>query len=189
MRISWIIGILSIVVVLLVVAGTVWMLFLGPAVDEQSPEITFPTSTTSPSTGERPMTTITIPARDGTPVTVLDFTARETTIEDVQNPGVLYVAGSPEYCLIDGGCPKGADVDGVHVLYNANDQSFTVALLDEPLSEVRRSAEQFLLLALGVREAELCTLDYYIGTDRGVSENYAGTNLGFSFCPGSVVLP
>jgi hypothetical protein len=177
--------------VVLVIAGIVaWVLFSRPTVTELSPDVSFPASTTTtPGTGGEVTATMTIPARDGTPVTVLDFTKRNTTIEDVQNSGILYLAGSPEYCLIDGGCPEGAEVDAVNIIYNANDKSFTTALLDEPLSEVRRRAERFLLTTLGIGEIELCTLDYYVGTDRGVSENYAGRNLGFSFCPGSTELP
>ena len=184
----WIVG--AIIAVLVVVGGVaVWMLSSRPSAPLPPSEVTFPTATTTPGGNGEVTATMNVPARDGSSVRVLDFTKRPTTIEDTQNPGVFYLAGSPEYCLIDGGCPEAADIDAVTVLYNATNGSFTVALLDEPLSDVRRRAEKFLLAALGISETQLCTLNYYVGTDRGVSESYAGRNLGFSFCPGSTELP
>jgi hypothetical protein len=36
---------------------------------------------------------------------------------------------------------------------------------------------------------DMCSLNYYLGTDQGVNPYYAGEELGFSFCSGAVDLP
>ena len=188
MRTPLLIAGLSIAVLLIAAV----ILFLFPGSREGSPteepEVTFPGSgEQGPGASDRVV--MDVPRRDGTTATVRDFRLDSTTVADVQNPGVYYLAGSPEYCLLDETCPEAAAVAGVNIIYNEADGSFTIALLEEPLSEARVRAQQFLLLSLGIPEAELCTLNYYVGTDRALSENFAGRNLGFSLCPGATVLP
>jgi len=49
--------------------------------------------------------------------------------------------------------------------------------------------EQFMLKTLGISQQQLCALNYSVGVTRYVNEQYTAKNLGFSFCPGAVVLP
>jgi len=72
--------------------------------------------------------------------------------------------------------------------YNSNTQFFSMALFQEPISESRRGAEQFLMRFLGLSETQLCQLNYRISVPNRVNQIFAGVSLGFSFCPGSVVL-
>ncbi|MBU6321442.1 MAG: hypothetical protein KGI78_01125 [Patescibacteria group bacterium] len=127
----------------------------------------------------------------GGAVAVSDFLKSPTTAPDAQNAGVYYLAGSS--CAPDAmyaWCPRGADTGGkFNITYNKNDQSFIVVLLAEPLGAERQVAEQFLEQALGVQATQLCGLDARVETTNSVNEQYAGKNLGFSFCPGATPLP
>lgn len=76
---------------------------------------------------------ITVASRGGgTPIAVRDFLKATTTVEDPQNKGTYYLAGSPGYCLPDGTCPSGAPADNFKIVYYADPQSFTIALTKEP---------------------------------------------------------
>lgn len=187
MRNLWMIGIVAVLVLLLGVAVAAFYLMQTTPAPE-APEVTFPDADPNEIDGE-PVGTVEVPTREGELVEIRDFTKSATTVEDSQNPGVYYLAGSPDYCYEEGMCPEAAEVAGVNIIYNVNYGAFTVALLEEPLSEARVRAERFLLTTLALTEPELCTLNYYVGTDDDVNESYAGMNLGFSFCPGATVLP
>ncbi len=123
------------------------------------------------------------------PLTVLDFLHNGETGADPANTGMYYLAGSPGYCLANGSCPGGASTTAFNITYSADKQLFTVILLTEPLGQVRLTAQQFLESRLGLSDAQLCTIKYYLGTISAVNQFYAGTNLGFSFCPGATPLP
>lgn len=129
-----------------------------------------------------------VPAVDGTAVDVVDFTHNGETVEDVMNPGNYVLAGSLGYCLADGSCPEGAHENDFTVTYSDAD-GFRIVLLAEPLKDVRRKAEDFLMARLGIGEEEMCKLPYYLGTPYFVNERFSSGNLGFSFCPGAVLLP
>lgn len=75
------------------------------------------------------------------------------------------------------------------ILYYPNDSGFLISLLTEPLGEARRAAEQELRSKLQLTNAQLCKLKAQVFTSNGVSEVYAGQDLGLSFCPGAVQLP
>ncbi|MBI3572041.1 hypothetical protein HY091_00700 [Candidatus Kaiserbacteria bacterium] len=144
-------------------------------------------SATGPGT---PASTLILPERDtSTSITTNDFIHNGTTIEDPENKGDYYLAGSLGYCLKDGTCPSGAPSNDYHIVYFSKDQSFTIALIKESIGTARLAAEQFLLATLGVSENDLCNLKYYVGTDIYTNSLYAGKNLGFSFCPGATALP
>lgn len=190
MRHLWILGIFLALTVLIVAAIVGYFLLRPAPVPAPIPNegTLFPSSGSSDIPGGA-QGTIGIRTRSGETLVVRDFTKDPKTVQDEQNPGVYYLAGTPEYCLISESCPEHVELPGANVLYNAADQSFTIALLDEPLRDARISAQQFLLGALGLSQEELCSLSYYVGTDYYVNELYAGQNLGFSFCAGSVALP
>ena len=177
--------------VVLVVVGlaAVAMVSLLP---EESPPA--PPPTTLPSAGSTSSgstsgaATLSIDAKLG-PVGVNDFIHDDVTEADPQNPGLYYLAGSPGYCLTDGSCPGGYETTNFNITYDSKKQFFTVALLAEPLGEIRTETEQFMLKTLGITGTELCTLNYYVGTVSALNDYYAGKNLGFSFCPNATVLP
>jgi hypothetical protein len=118
-----------------------------------------------------------------------DFIHNGETVTDTVNPGTYQLAGSLEYCLADGTCPSGAATSDFSISYNSKTQFFNVALVNEPLGPVRAAAEKFLTSRLGVSSAQMCRLQYFVGTPNYVNSSYSGKNLGFSFCPGAVPLP
>ncbi len=153
-----------------------------------------PSQTTLPEAGPNNTNTtagagtMTVKAKLG-PVVVTDFIHNGLTGPDTQNPGTYYLAGSPGYCLSDGTCPHGASATEFNITYDTKAQFFTIALVAEPLGTIRGKAERFLLNTLGISETQLCTLNYYVGTVSALNEQFAGRNLGFSFCPNATVLP
>lgn len=160
----------------------------APSETPDTPDPAFPSSGTA-GTGGISAQTMSIPLRNGEEVMVRDFIASDTTAEDPVNPGNYYLAGSNGYCDENGTCFSGAASDMFNIVYFSADRSFVIALIDEPLREARREAEAFLQSALGLSREELCMINYYLSTDTYVNSQYAGMNLGFSFCPGATVLP
>ncbi len=131
--------------------------------------------------------TISVALVNGT-TTTKDFIHNGTTLTDETNPGTYVLAGDLGYCPPEArSC--GTGIHDFEIEYDANDQSFTVTLQKEPLSQTRSEAENYLLQVLGVDQNTLCRLNYYVGTTYWVNESYDDRNLGFSFCPGAVNLP
>ncbi len=75
------------------------------------------------------------------------------------------------------------------LVYTEGTHDFMVLLLGLPLSYARKNAERELLQKLGIDDETACRLPIYVSTIDKVSEQYAGHNLGLSFCPGSVEIP
>ena len=132
--------------------------------------------------------TMTIPTHGGSAV-VEDFIHNGETWSDVVNPGSYILAGSTGYCLANGVCPSGATTTDFKITYESGTSFFNIVLLKEPLGAMRQEAERFLKSRLGLSEQNMCLLNYFVGTPYNVNPTYAGTNLGFSFCPGATVLP
>lgn len=92
---------------------------------------------------------------------------------------------------------SGAGVDNVTatdsppylIEYIATTQYFNIELLSEPIGPIRLDAEQFLMNDLGVSQSQMCQLNYMLSVPASVNSEFAGKNLGFSFCPGATVLP
>lgn len=147
-------------------------------------------SSTTLSAGSMPDNKLVVAAR-GTeaPIVVNNFLKNGVTVEDIENPGIYYLAGSVGYCLKDGTCPAGAAAENFIVAYDTSLQFFTISLTKEPLGTARADAEQFLIKTLGISQADLCNIKYFLSTTSSVNPFYAGTNLGFSFCPGATELP
>lgn len=80
-----------------------------------------------------------------------------------------------------------SDVFGLYYLQSGG--NLTVTLYGENTAKARLSAEEYLKDVLPYSEAELCSIDAIVITNEYENPRYAGQNLGFSFCPGSVVLP
>lgn len=169
-------------------------------VREAVPSATFPTagsvtpvpgdgSSAGGGDGNTIATMVVTSQMSGKEVITKDFINNGSTIKDDQNPDRYFLAGKIGYCLPDGTCPAGAASDEYNIVYQQKDGVFFIALLKEPLAQARNNAQQFLISALGISEAQMCTLKYYIGTDSYTNEQYAGQNLLFSFCRGAIPLP
>lgn len=130
---------------------------------------------TSGGTTSQSSTKLQIAANNGTTISVNDFIDNKATLKDPSNVGNYYLTGS--------------SANGYAIGYRASGQFFTIALEKEPIGGTRLMAQNFLLSALGINESQLCSLNYYVGTDVNTNSFYAGKNLGFSFCPGATALP
>ncbi|MDP2665449.1 MAG: hypothetical protein Q8P23_02250 [bacterium] len=73
--------------------------------------------------------------------------------------------------------------------YVAATQYFSIELLSEPIGTTRVAAEQFLMKDLSISQSQMCQLSYMVAVPNSVNSQFAGKNLGFSFCPGATVLP
>jgi hypothetical protein len=111
-------------------------------------------------------------------VRVRDFLRDEDTYEDPVNPGYYYLRYPPQ-----GNNPP------YHIVYIAQTSYFNVVLYEEPIGDSRRAAEEYLRGKLGLKQTEMCGLNYTVGTPNSVNSAYASMNLGFSFCTGAVRLP
>lgn len=169
----WIIATIVIILILIVVALRI---FSSHPRNMQQSQTTFPTSSTTNA------------QNNSTSAEVLDFLHNGITQPDPSNPGQYYVHQSTMDCY-GANCISTADAQPFNILYSEDNQSFTIALLDEPLGRVRNQAEQYLIKVLGLTESQMCHLHYYLGTTSYVNPTYGGENLGFSFCPGAVKLP
>lgn len=75
------------------------------------------------------------------------------------------------------------------IQYIAQTGDFTVALTSLPLGKARSEAENYLALRLNLAPSDLCQLRHSVSVPVAVDDEYTGQELGFSPCPGSVVLP
>lgn len=149
------------------------------------PDVQFPVGgSAGPSTGVTPP--LTLAGQTGA-VVVENFIENGSSLEDPANGGNYYLAGSLDYC--EGDCAA-IENEQFSIVYFSKDQAFGISLSTEPLGEVRRSAERYLMGKLGINEAQMCELRYTLGTTVYVNPTYGSMeNLGFSFCPGSTQLP
>ncbi len=191
-----------IVIVGAVVVAAAWYLLFAPKSSttnntQPTTTTTLPTSgsvtpyTTGASSGtstpEAKMMSITL--RDGTVVTTSNFIRNGVTLADKANSGNYLLAGNLGTCLTDQSkCQAGTAAD-FNAYYDVATQVFTINLTSEPIGQSRLDAEQFLEVTLGLSQAQMCGLNYYLGVTLPVNQQFAGKNLGFSFCPGATALP
>ena len=123
--------------------------------------------------------TVPIPLANGGTVMVKDFSV--TAIPDKDNKGISYLAGEDAGGVIAG--------TPYVIEFISSDYSFTIALMQEPLGSTRKQAEGDLMKQLGISTQEMCVLRYVVLVPFDISAQYAGKNLGFSFCPGATRLP
>lgn len=155
---------------------------------QPDPVPTQPTNFPIASSTSDGLPSIPLMLRNGSTISVNDFTKSSLTVTDNQDPTILYLNGDPGLCQAGVSCPEGAG-RGFDISFDSEASLFTVTLLKEPLGELRREAEQQLKGILGITETQMCALNYSVGTLGFVSETYGGRELGFSFCPGAVPLP
>lgn len=119
------------------------------------------------------------------PAQASSFINDPTTYKDPVNPGYYYLdyqANSDASTTVPNSRPY-------MIEYISATQFFNIELLQEPIGSVRQAAEQYLMSRLSLSESQMCQLNYSIGTTNHTNSQYAGKNLGFSFCPGAVTLP
>lgn len=193
--IIWIVGIFLGVIVVTVLWYVIFAPKAAPQTSQPSASLPIsgyisPGSSSSPSaTTTQSVPTMTLVTQNGSSVVANDFVHNGVTIPDTANTGRYLLAGNLGYCSSDPQKCQAAPSVNFNVYYNSAVQSFTIALLNEPLGQSRLDMEQFMLSTLGLTQLQLCSLNYYIGTTYLVNTAYSDRNLGFSFCPGATVLP
>lgn len=115
---------------------------------------------------------------DGGTLQTKDFVADPTTVKDAANQGYYYL-----------GYHTASENVPYIISYINTTQYFNIALLQEPIGQVRTQAEAYLMEHLGVSQADLCRLKYMVSVPNRVNSYFASRNLGFSFCPGATPLP
>lgn len=182
--------IVLIIVIVLILAAV--LAVLGYYILRPDAPVAGPNNPSFPSAGGQGgvlTQTMTVMTRSGESVAVQDFIHNGVTERDTVNPNQYYLAGKNALCELEADCYSGAPSDAFDIVYFVDEDAFAIGLTAEPLGEARKSAEQFLLKTLGISQEALCALDYFVTTDVEVSEQYAGADLGFSFCPDAVKLP
>lgn len=186
-----------IIIVVLVLLGLIsfWIIVgFGPkSISTSGPSggnVALPTSgnipAPTPNNSVQGQSSFTIMGTGGTTIPTRDFLHAPTTGE-YPTPGYFYLgyhAGSA------GVVDKTATSSPPYLIgYISSTQYFNIELLSEPIGTTRLAAEQFLMNNLGISQSQMCQLNYMVSVPNSVNSQYAGKNLGFSFCPGATVLP
>lgn len=108
-------------------------------------------------------------------------------VEDVMNPGDYLVYGDPSYCLGETTCDTSAS-GAFTINLDSATNVLSIGLYEKPLALSRLQAEELLMSKFNLTAEEMCNLSYFVSTPYWVSEEHAGVDLKFSFCPGSVIL-
>lgn len=137
------------------------------------------TSGTSPAPG------MSVAAQNGT-MTTINFLSEASTTKDPINSGYYYLGPHPYEGV---GSATTTASPPYMITYIASTQYFIIALLREPIGSVRLQMQSYLLDYLGITASEACNLNYMVSVPYWVNQTFSGRNLGFSFCPGAVVLP
>lgn len=122
----------------------------------------------------------------GGSIQTANFIADPETVQDPSNAGYYYLG----YHTYAGTQDVTATVAPPYVItYLSATQYFNIALLQEPIGPVREEMQQYLMGHLDISQDQMCKLKYMVSVPDRVNSQYSGMNLGFSFCPGAVVLP
>jgi len=115
-----------------------------------------------------------------------DFINDPLTAKDPINASYYYLGYHVYIGVTD---PTATENPPYIIEYLNSTQYFNIALLQEPIGAVRVDAQKYLMTHLGVAENQLCRLKYTVSVPARVNSQFAGKNLGFSFCPGATALP
>ncbi len=74
------------------------------------------------------------------------------------------------------------------VTFDAETKYFNIILLKKPFAASRLAVEAYIKETLGLKESQMCGLDYTVSVPGYVDEAASGADYRFSFCPGSVQL-
>jgi hypothetical protein len=173
--------IISAVIILLVIIGLA-LFFIGQNTSSTNSVATSSnpfgtagnTSPSNTSTGYTNSSTLVVTLKNGSNVTVPDFTKQNQPSTANAESG-YQVAGS--------------NTGDYQILYFPQNSGFLVSLFVEPLGSTRLEAEAALRKQLGLTDTQLCALTIEVRTTVDVNQTYAGRDLGLSFCPGAVPLP
>ncbi len=121
---------------------------------------------------------VSIRTRGGQVLSVPDFTSGHPSINE--QSGTYYYVTQDE-----NGNQEASDFSIVY----GGDSSVSIGLLAEPLGAARAHAEAKLRQLIPATNDQLCSLDVSVMVPPSVSDNYAGDDLGLSFCPNAIVLP
>lgn len=135
------------------------------------------------------LTTSEVERSSGNEVTtfpIRESTTENITIRDFKNdPGVTEWGDKDTLLLGDGLINND---QAFQIFYYEFDKSFSIAILQEPIADVRKVAEAQLLERLQINTKDACNLLINVTVPSFVNENISGQNLGLSFCPGAVQL-
>jgi hypothetical protein len=140
------------------------------------------TSTHTTSTSGR----IALETWDGATVSAKDIKIDPETTKDSYNVGHYFVGYPPPGSVQD---PNSITKPPYSIQYIDKTQFFSISLLQQPISESRKLAEQYLEAHLGLKAGDMCRLKYTVSVANSVDQTFAGRSLGFSFCNGAVQLP
>ena len=177
--------------ILFIVGGfvlTVLFLLFGsrtkpPSVNEGTPHFGSSTATNLPPVikGDNRGKSISITTADGGRLQTKDFKNDPAMTRDRINAGRYYLG----FNLTNDPTEKAPYLIG----YVETGDFFNVVLLQEPIGQSRKEAERYLMERLGISQNQMCTLRHTVSVPYFVNAFYTGMSLGFSFCPGSVVIP
>lgn len=125
--------------------------------------------------------TFSVRTASGGTLRVKDFKQDPDTVKDPINAGYYYLG----YHFTDDSTKKVPYV----IEYIDATQYFNIVLFQEPIGQSRRAAERYLMEHLGITQNQMCQLQYMVSVPHFVNVSYTSMSLGFSFCPGSVVIP
>jgi hypothetical protein len=189
------VGIGSVVFLGLFVLGY-WLTSPAPVAPAAAP-IAIPAETSGQPLTQPPAANPTVQVSIATP-TSGGTTASTTTATDpiLSDPGIVADPINPGYYYLGYHLNQGTSTDATAtstppylITYISATHYFNIALLAEPIGEVRSQAEQYLAAHLGLTQDELCQLSYMVSVPDWVNTQYASRNLGFSFCSGATPLP
>lgn len=72
------------------------------------------------------------------------------------------------------------------IAYDAADSSFWMRIIKQPIQEVRRKAEEDLLVLLGVDRKDACKLKVSWSPSREIDPKNSGKSFPLSFCSGGI---
>jgi hypothetical protein len=130
--------------------------------------------------------TISIASAYGGTIQVKDFENDPVFAKDPVNSGYYYFGYHFSQGVSDS---TATDTPPYVIEYIGSTQYFSIALLQEPIGQSRQEMEQYLMTHLGITQNQMCQLKYMVSVPASVDPTYAGTGLGFSFCPGATQLP
>ncbi len=143
--------------------------------NDTQPDTNFPLSTTTPY--EFNDDAVTVQLRSGSTIEVRDF---------LHDQGVQEWGGTETYMIGSSETLEGSPL--YQIFYFTPDRTIGISLLGEPLEQARLTAEEELLRRLGVEKADVCDLSVRVSTPGFVNPDFAGRELGLSFCPNAVSL-
>lgn len=187
--------ILFIVSILILIAfGVGYWLTGTPAESVPTPTVQAPTTFVPVAAGIQvggnggfaSSTSMAVGGSNGGSIVTKNIQSDPALVKDPINPGLFYLG----YHINEGMADASSTENPPYIIaYTEATQFFTISVLQEPIGVVRGVAEQYLMSHLGISQDQMCKLNYTLSVPNSVSSQYAGMNLGFSFCRGATPLP